>query len=468
MPQEDAIESLLSFSLDPAHVALPASVELRVKMAILDTLAASIAGRPAEGVAEVCALIEEWGGRPQATILSNGYKSTAPLAALANGVAARAWDLDDVHEQNTCHVSANIVPATLALSESEGSYSGTDLLAAIAVGMEVACRISGAPKLSFSETGMANSYQSGYFGVALAAARMLHLDHTRARHAAGIAYSRIAGNQQGYVDGAMTVRLMQGVTPEGGLIAALMAQRGLTGSHKILEGRFGYYETYHRYAYDRDVLIKQLGNEWHLEDISIKPVYPCCKYTHGPIEAALAAQRQAGISTRDIDRIDITVTNKEVYDLVCAPRERKWNPETIVDAQFSLPYTVCYALTHAEMSLAALQPNAIHDPYVRKLMERVHIHLETERQGTGRGTFPMPGEIALTTHAGVRHEAIVTHVKGHPQHPMSYEDVAEKLFQCAEYAGLESARARQLADTVYEIDRLSDVTPIISLASAHA
>src|SRR5262249_48700417 len=159
---------------------------------------------------------------------------------------------------------------------------------------------------------------------------------------------------------------------ESGLISALMAERGLTGSRKILEGRFGYFETYQRSAYDREVLVGSLGTDWHLLQISIKPVYPCCKYTHGPMEAALDAMAKAGAAAADIERVDIKVTNREVYDLVCETRERKWHPETVVDCQFSLAFVVAYALVHGGMSLKALEPSGMHDPEVRALMQRIH------------------------------------------------------------------------------------------------
>lgn len=465
MPKMDAIEPLLEFGLDPAHDSLSGEVASRTKMAVLDTLAAAVAGRRAEGVGPLCELIDEWQGARQSTVLCSGRRTTAPLAALANGVAARAWDLDDVHEQNTCHVSANIVPAALALAEARPVISGRTFLAANAVGMEVACRISGAVKLSFSETGAANSYQSGFFGATMTAARLLRLDRDRARHAMGIAYARIAGNQQGYIDGAMTVRLMQGVAPEGSLVSALLAERGLTGSREILEGRFGYFETYQRNTYNRDVLVDGLGTDWHLCQISIKPVYPCCKYTHGPLEAALDALAKSGAAPHDIERVDIKVTNREVYDLVCETRERKWSPETVVDCQFSLPFAVAYALVHGGMSLQALEPDGMHDPNVRALMQRVHITLDVESQGKGRGTFPMPGIVDITLRSGARFGSEVVYVKGHPRNPMTYDDVAEKMRVCADFAGLKRDRTEALIDAVHDLERLPDAARLAELAS---
>src|SRR5437868_3647139 len=105
----DAIEELLDFGLSTSFDALPADVVERSKLAILDTVAAMIAGVTGEGVRELTELYVDWGGRSEATAVSAGVKLPMPHAAFLNGVAGRAWDLDDVHEQNTCHVNVNIV-----------------------------------------------------------------------------------------------------------------------------------------------------------------------------------------------------------------------------------------------------------------------------------------------------------------------------------------------------------------------
>ena len=287
-----AIERIIEFGLTTNFEDIPANVIQSGKHAILDTLGSMYAGAKAEGVASLVDLTREWGGAPQSRLVCGGRRLPAPLAALVNGVAARGWDLDDVHEQFHCHVNASIVPAALAIADHQGGVSGRDFLAAVLVGSEFVCRLAACPKLSFSTTGMSLSYQCTFLGAALTSARLLGLDHDEARHAIGIAYARLAGNQQGYVDGAMTVRLMQGVAAEGGVVAALMASRGLTGASDSLEGRFGYFSAFQRGDYDAEPLTQDLGHHWECKNISLKPLYPCCKYTHGPIDATIESLGQ--------------------------------------------------------------------------------------------------------------------------------------------------------------------------------
>lgn len=462
----DAVEPLLDLGLGTRYDDLAPDVIARTRMAILDTLGAALAGLSGEGVAPLAAMYSEWGGAPQATAFAAGRKLPIPAAAMLNGLAGRAWDLDDVHEQNTCHVNVNIVPAVLALAEACGPVNGREFIAATTVGAEMVCRLSAASRISFSETGSSMSYQCGFYGAALAGARLLGLSRDAARHALGIAHARVAGNQQGYVAGAMTVRLMQGIAVEGGLLSALMAARGITGSSEILEGRFGYFPVYHRGIYEREALVDGLGSKWLLTEVSIKPAYPCCKYTHGPIEASAAAVSELGVRPEDIERIAVKVTNREVYDLVCTTRERKWNPQSLTDAQFSLPFAVAYAAVHGRVTPDTFQPAGRADPAVRALLPRVQAELDLSAQGEGRGTFPMPGIVTIDDRRGRSASKTVTYVKGHPRNPMTYDDVAAKFRVCAQLGRPGWTGADEVIEAVRNLERLGDTARLAQLCAA--
>ncbi len=461
----DAIENLLDLGLDTRFEDLAPEVIERTRLAVLDTLGAAIAGISGEGVAPLAALYTDWGGKPEATALPAGTMLPMPAAAMLNGLAGRAWDLDDVHEQNTCHVNVNVVPAVLALAEGRGPVSGREFLMAVAVGAEMVCRTSAASRISFSETGSSMSYQCGFYGAALASARLLGLPKDVARHALGIAHARIAGNQQGYVSGAMTVRLMQGIAVEGGLLSALMAQRGVTGSTEILEGKFGYFPVYHRGKYDRNALVEGLGKEWLLMGVSIKPPYPCCKYTHGPIEATVAAMKELGIGPAEVEKISVRVTNREVHDLVCTSRERKWNPQSLTDAQFSLPFTVAYAAAHGGVGLETFQPAGLADCAARRLLPRVEAVLDVSAQGEGRGTFPMPGIVTVRDKAGRSLEKTIVYVKGHPKNPMTFDEVAAKFLLCAQLGRPGWKGADEVIEAVRHIERMTDTGELARLCA---
>jgi len=462
----DAIELFLDLG-EKLGRSIPISdaVLQRTRLALLDTLAAGIAGTCAPGMSELTGLCQEWGGAGQSSLLTGGRAVSAPVAALLNGACMRAWDLDDVHEQNTAHVSASVVPAALAVAQAKGGSSGRDLLAAIALGNELVCRITSAPKLTFSESGMAPGYQAAFFGAAMAAARLLRLDRDRWRNAMGLAYARVAGNLQCYTEGTMAVRLMQGIAAEAGVVSAQMAQRGLTGSSKVLEGKFGYFPVFQRGQYDPVVLREALGEVWQFLDVSIKPLYPCCKYTHGPVEAAIQAMQTAGVPAENIARVDIEVSNREVYDLVCEVREQKWNPQGVAQCQFSLPYTVAYAIVHGRLGFEAFTHTGMQDGQVRLLMPRIHAHLVADVDSKHRGVFPMPGKVVITLDSGKKFSKEVIYVKGHPRNPMSFEDVVEKTRQCGVFAGTDSSVVESLITAVADIEQSKDAGELARLAS---
>ncbi len=453
----DAIENLLDFGLNLRFEDLPIEVVERTRLAVLDTMGAALAGLSVKAIEQLSSLATSWGGTPEATALTTAQRLPLPLAGLLNGAAARAWDLDDVHEKNTCHISCNIVPAALALAEARGPVTGRALIAAIAAGTEIVCRLSAAPRISFSETGSAKSYQCGYYAVALVAARMMGLSHETARHALGIAHARVAGNQQAYLAGASTVYIMQGIAVEGGLVSALMAERGITGSSEVLEGRFGYYPVYHRGQYERAALLDGLGAErWMMLETTIKQLYPCCKFTHGPIEAAFEAMRVLGAHPDDIQAVRVQVNSREAEDLVCLPRERKWNPQSSTDAQFSLPFTVAYALVHGEVGPHAFSPQGLHDPLVRKLMPLVGVEIDISKEPGDRSPFPMPGSVTVTTQDGRMAEGRVDLPKGHPDNPMSFDEIAEKFRKCAQMGRPGWNGAERIIDAVKSLDSLED------------
>lgn len=461
----DAMEHLLEFGLDARFGDLPPSVIERTKMAVLDTLGTAIAGTRGESVSELTSLAAHWGGKPEATLITNGMRLPLPLAVLVNVTTARAWDLDDVHEQNTCHVNVSTVPAALAVAEARGPIDGRALIAAIAVGSELICRMSTAPRIGFRETGSSLTYQCPFYGVALSASRLMQLSTAQTRHALGIAHARAGGNQQGFLTGAMTVKLMQGMAAEGGVIAALMAERGLTGSVDVLEGRFGYYQVFHRGRYEPQDLTRALGAQWFMNEVSIKPLYPCCKFIHGPIDAVLQAVEETDVGADAIERMRVVVTNKEVYDLVCTTRERKWNPASITDAQFSLPYMLAWAVVHRGIGFESVSASSLQDPAVRALMPRIEIDLQTGAQTDGRGTFPMPGIVTVVERGGRETQRTVEYVKGHPKHPMSYDEVAEKFLACARFGRPGWRGAEQVIESVRAIEELDDCGKLVRLCA---
>jgi len=203
-----------------------------------------------------------------------------------------------------------------------------------------------------------------------------------------------------------------------------------------------------------------------VREVSIKPAYPCCKYTHGPIEASAAAAKELGVTPQDIEKITVKVTNREVHDLVCTSRERKWNPQSLTDAQFSLPFTVAYAAAHGGVGPQTFQPAGLADGTARALLPRVEAELDLSAQGEGRGTFPMPGIVTMRDRAGRSVQKTVVYVKGHPNNPMTYDDVAAKFRECAQLGRPGWKGADEVIEAVRHLERLDDSAVLATLCAA--
>jgi len=441
---------------------LPENAVEATKKSVIDTLGTAVAGRKAKGCETIVQLLRGWGGKKEATVLTYNFKIPFPNAVFANSVMSRALDLDEVHDEGTVHPSVAIIPASLGAAEFMQGISGREFIAASAIGIDLICRMSLAPKVGSCVSGMNFSYQCGTFGAAAAVGKILGLSSDQMLNALGIAYSQAAGNSQCYLDGSLTVRVQQGLSAKAGAMSAILAQRGITGAKNFFEGKFGYFNIYHRGDFEKSILVDNFGEHFEGINVSQKPLYPCCKFTHAFIDAAKALANQHKITPDEIYRVKLEVTSSEVYNLVCDPMNIKQNPRTPVDAQFSLPYVVALALVKRDVALDDFSEETIKDHNVLKVARKVEIVFKPTE---GRAVLPAPGIIEVQTVGGKQFASKVDFVKGHPQNPNSLKDCIEKMKVLINYSGCRGARnnSEQIADLLLNLEKLTDVCEIISL-----
>lgn len=347
---------------------LPPATVAAARRSALDTLAAMLAGSSAEGIDAILGLAASWGGAPQARVIGTGMRLPAPLAAWCNGAMARAREIDDCVDFLPVHPSASAVPALFALADQAGGMSGRDFVTALAVGQDVKIRLGQAVRQNAMQSGRNNLFK--IFGPTAAVARALGLDGERTLHALGIAFSHAVGDAQCALEGALALRLQQGIVAQGAVVSGLLAQQGFTGAREFLLGRWGYLR-----AFEPDprieALTDDLGKSFRGELISIKP-HASCRATHEAIDLALALRGEKGEAAASVQRILLTVT-QEVENLVGLPRETRLRPFSSADAQFSLPYTVAAALQRNQVFLAELESESYTDAGLLDLAARVEV-----------------------------------------------------------------------------------------------
>jgi len=410
---------------------LPSDVAEAARVNLLDTLACATAGRTASGVADVMALATEWGGAPQALIWGSTTRVPAHHAAWVNGMMAHARDYDDTHDAAVLHAGVSVVPAALAAAELNPRATGADLLAGIAAGLELVCRLGVATTIGIIDSGFIYSSLFGYFGAAAAAARVAGLDAAGIQNAIGIAYSQAAGTHQVTRDAALMKRMQPGLAAKAGLMAVQLAQRGIRGAQNVFDGIDGLFRIYLRGGYDPARLREDLGQRWEFTDLSYKP-YPCCRFNHTAIDAALAITNQPGFEAASVTRIAAGV-NQQSYQAVCTPLEIRKHPTTVVQAQFSIPFTVATALIDREVALRHFTAEGLQRPDILALAARVECGVdEAIERDWSRNVSPT----ALLVQAGnAAFQQRVDLPSGHPQAPMSAAARRAKLLDCLRTGG---------------------------------
>lgn len=287
--KEDAAYALAKNIVKVEYGDIPREALEVAKRDILDTLGVAIAASSlVPWCKEIVELVREGGGKGESTIIVFGGRVPSWMAALANGAMAHCLDYDDTCDDGYTHLGMSTIPPAFAIAERLGKVSGKEFLTAVTLGLDLNCRlglaaIRGAPDAAFS--GWLHGQLFGFFTAATTAGKLLRLDEDKMLNAPGIADAQASGNMECAWGGEANTREMYGgFTSKGGVLSALMAQRGITGAKNVLEGKAGLYPL-HYHGYDLASLTTDLGNKFEGINLSFKP-WPSGRTTHRFIEGA--------------------------------------------------------------------------------------------------------------------------------------------------------------------------------------
>lgn len=460
----DLAQDLAEFASALDATRLDDAVVKAVKVNILDTLSCALAGSSAKAITEVSDLVREWGGAPQADMWAFGGKFPAHLAAWVNGSMSHARDYDDTHDAAILHAGVSTVPAAIAAGQLRGDLSGAELIAAVAAGLEVTCRLGVAVKVDIIESGFIYTSLLGYFGATAAAGRAYGLTKEEMLNAFGIVYSSVAGNHQVTRDASLMKRIQPGLAAQAAVVAVQLAKRGIRGAQNVFEGADGFFRVYLQSRADADVVREDLGRRFELLNLSYKP-YPCCRMTHAASEAILKIRADTQRSAGDIESIRVGVTSP-AFQAVCVPEAVRKAPQTIVEAQFSIPYTVAAAWIDGGLGIRHYLDDSLKRADILELASRVqpYVHPEIDRDWSRSVT---PAAVAVQFRDGLTVEARVDHPKGHPKNMMTEAEVEAKAADCATFAvkPLGADVAARLTATVRNLESVRDVSELLRILS---
>lgn len=243
--------------------------------------------------------------------------------------------------------------------------------------------------------------------------------------------------------GSLSKRLQPGFAARGAVEAVLLALAGISGAKDVLEGTFGFYPLYEAREYDIAAVIDSLGRHFLGGQASMKP-YPCCRFCHAAIDAALALAVEADIAPDQIADVEIAIP-EETLSSVGGPYAPGDNPS--ISAQFSVAYTVAAGLLHREVAPADFTLEATSDPRLLDLAGRVEA---ITLAGAGR----YGGAVArIGLHDGRRYERRVSVMKGEPGNPTTEAERFEKVASCIAFANWPGHVATPLSNWATALDR---------------
>lgn len=426
---EDALEAARHCLLDFLAVALPGVREPLVGI-LVETIV-----RP-EGSAEARLV-----GRPE--------RATRLTAALVNGAAGHALDFDDTHMRMTGHPTVPVLPALLALADTE-AVTGRALLTALVAGIELECRLGDLLGARHYEVGFHSTATLGTFGAAAASAHLLGLDAGQWLHAMGLAGSQAAGLKSAF--GTMTKPLHAGRAASAGLLAALLARGGFTAATDVLEAKQGFLETH---AGDRPELsrLDRLRDRFLVRETLFK-YHAACYLTHAAIEAARGLRQRHDIDPAAIDDVELTVAPALLR--VCNIAE----PRTGLEGKFSLRATTAMALLGVDTAdLATYSDRRMADPALVRLRDRVHLAADANREATRARVTVLAGTRRFEAEADT----------GIPATDLSEQrSRLRRKFDALAEPCLGAERAAKLAAAALGVDGISRASELLDLARPKA
>jgi 2-methylcitrate dehydratase PrpD len=448
----EVTKELIQRCHDLNYDALTTDVVDRVKYLFLDFIGVAARGSLSDSSGPVQKLILNLDhAQDGAVVIGTHLKANPSYAALANGTAAHSLELDDVVNEASLHPAVAIMPAALAAAHIAGC-SGKELIAAITAGYEVMIKLGVAldPAAHYAQ-GFHPTGTCGTLGAAITAAKILKLNQKAMLNALGIAGSQAAGSMEFLSDGAFTKRLHPGWAAHSGIIAALLARENFTGPGTIIEGRFGFLHAYSSGSKSGKVL-QDWGDPWEVLHTSIKP-HACCRYKQGSIDGILKIVRQNNLDASQIEKVILGILQAG-FAIVAEPEEQKSNPNSVVDAQFSMPFGAAVAILYGKATLDEYTMANVNSARVKALMDKISCVKDPELEKE----FPKkwPASVTLMTKEGKAYSTRIDFPKGDPENQLTWDELIDK-FRNLVSPIFSKARQTQIIDKVKSLEQVADV-----------
>jgi hypothetical protein len=422
---------------------LPDDVTERAKIHLVDSIGAILSGSRLLPGKRALRYVRTLGGRDEAGVLGSDTVTSVMYAALANGISGHADETDDTHPPTRSHPGCSIVPAVLAICESQ-RLSGRAMLRAMVLGYDVCARLLLAlDNIHLLQTGHHAGAKGGLFGSAAAVGALLRLDARRMRYVLSYCAQQASGLYTMHRDTEHIEKayVIGGMPAHNGIAAALMVKQGFTGVEDEFSGKPDFIGIYAPDA-DRAALVRGLGTDFEIMNGGIK-----YWAAGGPIQAPLHVMREMirehKLRASDVKAVTVRIPDKELG--VVSNREM---PDINVQhllAVMLIDGNITFASAHDYPRMA--------DPAVLAVRKRI--------SAVGDATLTDPQrhwrcaiEIQLKNGRTLSRKTLAA--KGGLDNPLTRHEVEEKALDLMAPV-LGKARSHALIAALLDVDRISDM-----------
>ncbi len=457
---------LARYIVDARLQDFPSEVIRKAALCLLDSIGCSMAGshtRRGDILYSLLTPVAEGGVQ----IFGRQFRTTPYEAVFYNALTANFLELDDSYDRPGsimfAHPGANVVPPVLALAQMRGA-SGQEVLEAIVVGYETCLRVGAAIQPSYrratEEVWGCATFQT--FGSVAAAAKLLKLDLEQTLDALGIAGATapVPSTLKVWRDDHPDMHNGYGWAAEAGLRAALIAERGYTAPHDILDGNNGFWRMYGSDQCDFALFTEGLGKRFAILDVAFKP-WPACRWTHPVMDAGKALTERQGLRLRTLEDIErVRKVTVRIFAQATRYPYANYKPGTLLEGQFSTPFCAAAALLRVWPEESLFRSGGMCDPRLPALMGKIELQVDpgAEAAFPGNGGDTLSAGMTVETRDGT-YDIFIPAPFGDRRNPMELDDLIAK-FHSSNANRITKTEVSSIADTVIA---LCDDMPAASL-----
>jgi 2-methylcitrate dehydratase len=390
-------------------------------------------------------IYHEMGGSGEATLFAFGEKIPAVNATLVNSLMIRALDFNDIYWKEDPSHPSDLIPAALCAGEKAG-VSMEEVIVAIVLAYEFEQRMCefAVPGVRERKWHHATLTQ---FVSPVVAGKVLGLTVDQMVHAIGISGSH--NHTIGCPTAGKLTMMKNTVDPmavQSGVMAALMAQRGYTGTEAVIEGKEGLMDVFGP-DWAMDKLVGGLGKKYKIMECGMK-AFPTEALTHTHLSAVLKAVTENNITYDRIAEVTIT-TIARACDILFDPH--KYRPDSRETADHSLPYCVAAALVDHKVTTQTFSEEKLKDKRIWEVIDKIKGEASQEFEKM----FPakQPSRVIVKTTDGKSFEEYLEYPKGDPREPMTMDDLEAK-FNGLSATLLTADRQANIRDMIFDCEKL--------------